>query len=202
MKKFLLLISVFITTNTIQADVAHGVLEKHRNRIFVCVGIGSCINFARALNANFTELYGLDDDIVLVNHAPLVMPRFIKDAPRPNFKRYHVYHGNPTTALENLIKPINEPITFLLGNYIPDPDQPDKFNSLLDELEQIKKHPLKTHTILIDYVHHTKTLNSGNILLSDIKKKLLEINSDYLFAFEKGGHLEKEEGAILVGYLS
>ena len=61
MKKLFLIILISISFRT-QTDVADGVLEKYKNRIFVTTGIRSCVNIARALNANFAEIYGLEND--------------------------------------------------------------------------------------------------------------------------------------------
>ena len=47
----------------------------------------------------------------------------------------------------------------------------------------------------IDYVHF------GNISIELIKNKLLEINPDYKFRFENGGHIGKDKDATLAAYL-
>lgn len=51
------------------------------------------------------------------------------------------------------------------------------------ELEQIKKHPIKTHTIMIDDVRLFGSPEFDFITLDKVKKKLKEINSDYTFEY-------------------
>lgn len=196
----LILLSYFAFIGSqLNAEVSHGVLEKYKqNNIFVCLGIYSCINLARALNAGFTELHGIDADEVLVNHANIIFPKDINDNPF-NITNYHIHHGS-LKKFEEIISYINEPITIFLGNHFPDIDQ-IKTNNILQELEIIKSHNIKVHTILIDYIHHENMPSFGYISLVDIKRKLIDINPKYIFSFEKGGHLEKEENAILVAYL-
>lgn len=181
------------------AEVAHGVLEKYKNnRVFVCSGIYGCVNLARALNANYTKMYGIDSDTVLVDHAKAIFPQDINNKSCVG-KEYSFYHGN-NEEFKNIILNINEPMTILLGSHYPRLDQ-EVYNSVLEELNVIQSHSIKNHTILIDYIHHAGTRAFGYVTLDEIKDKLQEINSDYRFAFAKGGHLEKEEGAMLVAYI-
>jgi hypothetical protein len=192
-------ITLMLTNNLAYAEVAHGVLEKYKkNSIFVSTGIYSCISLARALNAGFRELHGIDEDEVLVNHAKTIFPHEINQN-LYNVKNYTMHHGG-AAKLEKVIAQINSPITFLLSSHFPDIDQV-KPNNILQELDVINNHPIKTHTILIDYIQHANTARFGDITLEAILEKLREINPRYLFAFEKGGHLEEEEKAILVAYM-
>lgn len=187
-------------TSFLQADVADGVLEKYKNRIFVNTGIRSCVAIARALNADFIEIYALENDKVLVEHSKYVIPIYINEKPR-KLKNYQVFHGDSKTDLKKLIDAIPESITFLLSSFLPDIDHPEQINNVLYELEQIKDHPIKTHTILIEYIQYAGSSLFDHVTLEEIKTKILEINPLYQFTFEKGGHLEKEENSILVAYL-
>jgi hypothetical protein len=192
----LFVLATLITT-ALQADVSHGVLEKYRknHKIFVGTGMGNYITIARAVNAGFEKIFSLEEDEVLVEHKKYLVP---KDK---NFQNYYAMQGNPASDLSNLVFSIDEPITIFLGTYFPDVDATPITNTILDELEQIRSHSISRHTILIDYIHHAGTELFGNLSLQDIKNKILEINSQYRFAFERGGHLEKEKDAILVAYL-
>ena len=116
-------------------------------------------------------------------------------------RTYKVYCGNSKTELKTIIDRIEEPITFLLSSHLPDIDHPEQGNNILDELDQIKEHSIKSHTILIEYIQYAGSSMFGNITLDEIKTKILEIDLRYQFNFEKGGHLEKEENALLVAYL-
>jgi len=201
MKRLLLLAATFFLVSlTVQAEVSHGVLEKHKNLVFVCTGIRSCIPIARALNANFHEIYGIDADQVLVDHAAFVLPVYINEKPR-QLRKFRLYCGEPQVELAKVIADIKKPITFLLSSYIPDADGNGDKNMVLEELESIKKHCIKRHTIMVENIHYAGTAMFDYVSLSSIMEKILEINPRYIFSFEKGGHLENEEGAILVASL-
>lgn len=183
----------------VYADISHGVLEKHKkNDVFICVGIYSCVSLARALNAGFTELHGIDESKVLVDHARVIFPKDINSNPF-NVTDYHMHHG-AIDEFQDIIFKINRPMTIFLGSHSPSIDE-FKVNTVLDELDVIKMHPIKTHTILIDYVNYAGTDAFGGISLDALRNKLLEINSQYRFSMEKGGRLEKEAQAILVAYI-
>lgn len=192
-----LFVSLILITKALQADVAHGVLEKYckNHKTFVGTGMGNYITIARAVNAGFETIFSLEEDAVLVEHKKYLVP---KDK---NFYNYHALLGNPASELLDLMRSINEPMTLFLGTYFPDVDASPVKNTILDELDQISKDSINEHTILIDYIHYADTLVFGNTSLQEIKNKILEINDRYKFAFEKGGHLEQEENAVLVAYL-
>lgn len=197
--KIFLLFCTVLFNHFLNPEVAHGVLEKYKNnRVFVCSSIYGCVNLARALNAGYTKMYGIDNDPVLVEHAKVIFPQDINNTSCVG-KEYSFYYGG-IEKFKNIILNINEPMTILLGSHYPCIDT-EVYNSVLEELNIIQEHPIKTHTILIDYIHHAGTRAFGYVALEEIKKKLQEINADYRFTLAKGGHLEKEEGAILVAYL-
>jgi hypothetical protein len=191
------ILSLHLLHNISYADVAHGVLERYKKgNTFICVGLGPCINLARAYNAKFVHMHGLDEDEVFVEHAKTIFPGSFGI---PASRNYHIHRGG-TDELRAIMKDINEPVTILLGNYHPDIDY-IKPNAVLDELEAIRQHPINTHTILIEYIQYADTELFGNISLDEVKDKLLEINRRYSFAFADGGHLEKDKNAILVAYV-
>lgn len=191
------ILSVHLLHNISYADVAHGVLERYKKgNTFICVGLGSCVSLARAFNAKFVHMHGLDEDDVFVEHAKAIFPESFRIAASKN---YHIHKGG-TEELQAIMKDINEPVTILLGSHHPDIDDV-KPNTVLDELEAIRQHSINTHTILIEYIQYADTELFGNISLDEVKNKLLEINRRYSFAFADGGHLEKDKNAILVAYV-
>lgn len=193
--KRLLFTLFFFAAASVQADVAHGVLEKYPNRVFVGTGMRNYVTIARAINAGFKEILSLEEDLLLVEHKKYLVP---KDK---NFHNYHAHQGNPGTDLYKLITPIQEQMTIFLSSYLPCPDSMSQKNTILEELDQIAKHNIHTHTILIEYIQHASTSFFGNVTLDSIKSKLLKINPSYQFKLEKGGHLEKEENAVLVAHI-
>ena len=62
-----------------------------------------------------------------------------------------------------------------------------KTNSpILQELDQIKKHHIKSHTILIDDVRLFGTHEFDYVTLDQIIDKILEINPSYKISFVPG----------------
>lgn len=195
-----ILCSLLAMSSLSQADVAGGVLEKYKqNNIFVCVGIYSCVNLARAFNANYRTVHGIDADEVLVKHARTIFPHDMNDN-RFGITDYHIHYGDLET-FEQLITKTNAPMTIFLGNHCPEHDK-IVYNNILEQLDVIKRHPVKNHVIYIDYIHHEGTSAFGDIKLEQILSKLYEINPHYQFAFEQGGTVESEKNAVLVAYLS
>ncbi len=201
MKIIKILILSFLTSFIVKADIFPHTLDKYTNQVFVCTGIASGEIFARAIEVNcstnaFSEIYGVEENLMLVNHSQqFVIPKYINDYKPKNIDLHRVYHSNSVTDLANIISTIDKPITFVLASQFPDWVNPEKNNYILQELDQIKKHHIKEHTILIDYIYF------GNISLESMKNKLLEINADYKFKLENGGYIGKEENAVLVAYL-
>lgn len=199
--KIKLLTTLFLTFNT-KADITFQVLQKYTNDVLVCTGIasGEIFGYAIAINAKngaFSEIYGVEENGILANHSQkFVIPKYIKEYKSKNLNLCQVYHQNSVLYLGNIIDKIDKPITFVLSSQFPDWVDPEKNNLVGLELDQIKKHHVKKHTILIDYIYF------GNINLEAIKNKLLEINPNYKFQFENGGLLGREKEAFLVAYLN
>jgi hypothetical protein len=107
--------------------------------------------------------------------------------------------GDSAFLLLDVILKINDKITFWLDGHSSG-GSPKGFVSspLMYELDQIKKHPIKTHTILIDDL---RSWSKGNPEIgfdtSDLKEKILEINDQYKF-YLADGYCAQD---ILVAYI-
>lgn len=200
MKHIYKVLGALLTISSLcQADVAGGVLEKYKqNNVFVCMGIYSCVNLARAFNANYRTVHGIDQDEVLVKHGQIIFPHDINDN-RFGIKDYHFHYGG-IEKFEQVITSIKAPMTIFLGDHCPEYDKP-VYNNILEQLDVIKRHACNNHIICIDYIHHAGAPEFGYITLEQICAKLHEINPNYQFAREKGGCVESEEQAVLVAYL-
>jgi len=100
-----------------------------------------------------------------------------------------IIKGDSCEVLYDVIKNINEPITFWLdGHYSCEDTALGKhWAPLIQELEQIKNHPIKNHTILIDDMRCWLEPNPVHgFYTPDIINKLNEINSDYEYIYENG----------------
>lgn len=117
--------------------------EFNYNRVFVETGTYKGGGIRAALQAGFEIIHSIEADQKYYSHA---MRRFF-DEPR-----VHVWCGDSSKMLWLVTSIINRPITFWLDSHHFDQSRPERAKRapLLDELAAIAKHPIKTHTILID----------------------------------------------------
>lgn len=87
--------------------------------------------------------------------------------------KVHLFFGDSNAWMDHMLKLIKEPTLFWLDGH---PDGIDG-NPLWGELESIKKHNIRTHTILIDDI----PIYFDN---KQVEDKILEINSNYVFSYE------------------
>ncbi len=164
----------------------------NQNRVFVETGTFGGSGVRLALEAGFEEVHSCDIDQTSVREAK---KQFTKD------KRVHIYHKDSSYQLRDIIETIHEPITFWLDahNGFPDPEAVDVKNTpLMEELEQIKEHPIKSHIILIDDLHCCETLLFDYLTLDDIIEKVLEVNPDYIITYVDGGNEGEYSNNVLV----
>lgn len=175
------------------ANIGPQGFHAHPNKYFVETGSYGGEGIQKALDAGFSEVHSLD-----------IEPAFIRDCKRrfKNRNNVHLWLRNSGYQLWEVIEPINEPITFWLDGHrgTPDPNG-GKNTPLLEELEQIKKHPIKTHTILIDDLHCCNTILFDYISREDIVNKVLEINPNYTVTFEPGGNEGEYPQNVLVAFV-
>jgi hypothetical protein len=152
-----------------------------KKRIFVETGTYGGDGVQKALEAGFEEAYSIDINPICIRDA---LQRF-KDQ-----KNVHLQVKDSSYQLWDIIEGIEEPVVFWLDahNGFPDPNATNVKNTpLMEELDQIKKHPIKNHTILIDDLHCCETLLFDFLTLDQITAKVLEINPEYVIRFVPGG---------------
>src|SRR5258708_1240860 len=118
-----------------------------KKRIFVETGSLCGDSIQKALDAGFKVVYSMDIDVPYHN---ISKQRFAGN------KNVKLFLKDSGSQLWGIIKHFKEPVTFWLDahNGFPDPNAKGVQNTpLMAELEQIKRHPIKTHTILIDDLH-------------------------------------------------
>ena len=148
-----------------------GLFSKYPNPVFIETGSFEGDGIQQALDEGFKTVYSIEINTWWFFHC---IDRF-KDNPG-----VRIIQGDSAIMLERLLKIINKPVTFWLDGHVGADSTP-----LLKELEIIKNHTIKTHTILIDDLrdwnikHHTFDTEI-------LKTKLLEINPNYTFILEDG----------------
>lgn len=190
-----LIMSCLLISIPLLANMSPEGFERFPNKYFVETGTldGQGIRFA--LRAGFPFIHSIE-----IDHLYVVNARQTFD----NCKNVHIWEGDSGKILWNVIKDINEPITFWLDghNGFPDPNSTQKNTPLMEELEQIKWHPIKSHTIIIDDMHCCNTLLFDYLSKEDIIKKIFEINPSYKISYVPGGNAAECPNNIMVAMLT
>ena len=148
-------------------------LGNHVNKSFIETGTSEGRGCDLALELGFDDIRSVEADES--SHSNCF--NLFKDN-----SKIKLYLGKSQDKLPEMILDINHECTFWL----------DAHNRgscpVLMELDVIKNHPIKTHTILIDDMHSFDVGWLEGITRDDLIKKIKEINSDYVFSYEKEGH--------------
>jgi hypothetical protein len=155
-------------------------LKKYHNDAFVETGTfeGGAVIFA--LQAGFKEVYSVEVYKVFYDTC---VARF-KDNPN-----VHLFRGDSIDTLWSMIKDINTPITFWLDGHIclyPGVSVGKKNIPIIEELNIIAQHSIKTHTILVDDRRVMGTPFHGweNISEKMVIDTIKEINPAYEIKYE------------------
>lgn len=188
----LMLIS-FITPFTLNCNVGTYGFAPFANDYFVETGSFNGDGILKALKANcFKQIYSIEAIEAFANNCKY---RFHD---RSNVQ---IIHGDSKDKLWDVIKGLNSPITFWLDAHIYPPiyDEKDgrKNAPIMEELEQIKRHHIKTHTILIDDMSCCGTLAFDYVTKDDLINKIKEINPNYTITFLVGGDADEAKDNIL-----
>lgn len=132
----------------------------------------------QALKAGFKNVISIEVNQGYYNQA------VEKHKNNPNVK---LFLGDSKKLLWDIIKDINDQITFWLdGHYFVPQDVPpgEKLSTIIEEIKTIIMHPVKTHKILIDDVRLWET--EYGIKKQQVMDMIKSINSNYGFTFETG----------------
>lgn len=165
--------------------------KKYKNEIFIENGslIGDGIQ--QALDAGFSTVISIE---LSDKYFEVTSNRF-----RSNPK-VTIVKGDSYKVLPEVIRGINKKITFWLDGHhsCGDTALGDYWSPLIQELDVIKEHHIKDHTIMIDDMRCWQEPNlTHGFFIDDIYEKIREINPNYLIDF-LDGCVEKD---ILVAHL-
>jgi len=155
----------------------YNIFNKYLNEYFVETGSFNGGGISWALDSGFKNVVSIELSELYYNKCKELYKT--KD-------NVFLYLGDSSIILGDIIRSINTPMTFWLdGHYSGGDTAIGKYNSpLMQELDIIKDHPIKTHTILIDDMRCWNDLHEFN--KNDILNKLEEINKDYEITYEDG----------------
>jgi len=155
--------------------------SKYLNPVFVETGTYYGAGVQQALLAGFKDIRSVE---LSENLYKMCLEWFKKI---PNIR---LYHGNSSEKLWQMIADINEPITFWLDAHYSDSStaKGPEFSPIIKELDIIKRHPIKTHIILIDDIKDMGTMYFDFVTREQVIEKIMTINPDYTITYENGVH--------------
>jgi FkbM family methyltransferase len=163
--------------------------NNFKSNYFVETGPYAGYSINQALDAGFKVIHGIELD----SRAAGSTTRNFKDK-----SNVHIWHGDSGAILYEVIKDIDDRITFWLNTNNPSMNLNIEHTAILRELDQIKRHHIKTHTILIDSIRDHGNRTFDFISLDSIIAKIKEINPDYHISFMTGGDFFESPNHILV----
>lgn len=191
-----IIFSIFacLSISNVLANISPQGFHNFLNHYFVETGTLHGNGIIKALQAGFKEVRSIEFDAKNFNFARTRLA---------HYNNVKIFHGSSCHDLWPMIQDIEEPITFWLDAHIC-PPLPDggKNCPLLEELEQIKLHPIKNHTILIDDMHCADTVLFDYLSKDDLIKKILEINPDYQITYVDGGDDGEYPNNVMVATVS
>lgn len=173
------------------ADIGPRGFIDFRNAHFVETGTCRGGSILTALRTGFRTIDSIECDPDFFEYS-----RDLFDSRR--YSHVKVHFGDSRKLLWEVIKDKEEPITFWLDAHrFPPLDDGVKNCPLLAELEQIKRHPIKTHTILIDDIRCCGKAEFDYLTLDELISKIREINPDYqIYRIDGGEKGEARENVL------
>jgi hypothetical protein len=145
------------------------VKKYNYNEIFIETGTFLGNTTKCAVEAGYKEIITIEFD---KNNYENAQKRFV------NENLITLYHGDSGNILPTILEDIDRPCTFWLDAH------GDGMCPVLLELDAIKNHSIKTHTILIDDIIDFGTSTHQGITVEDLKEKIYSINKKYKISFE------------------
>ena len=167
-------------------------LLQYKNDYFIETGTYQGETLDIVINNGFKNIYSIELSEVFYYNC---VKKFI------NNKNVKIFQGNSRYDLYKIITNINSPITFWLdGHWSGVQDvgcDKELLCPILHELEQIKSHHIKTHTIIVDDIRLMDGIHF-EVKKEQIEKKILEINSNYKLKYYNDEYAVND---ILVAYI-
>jgi hypothetical protein len=154
-------------------------LNRFKNDVFVETGTYIGNGLKCAVNAGFSKCYSIEIHKYLHDRAKV---RFADEIATGQVE---LYNGDSSILFKEIVDKLTAPATFWLDAHISAQygEKLAKNCPVMDELECLLNHPIKTHTILIDDLNCFDNAAHDNIPLAEVLIKLREINPEYKFEF-------------------
>jgi hypothetical protein len=151
--------------------------------VFIETGSYGGDGIAAAMKAGFKKIHSIE---LSDHYYNLCVERY------GNEQNVHLHHGDSIEVLPKLLSTINEPVTFWLDGHYCGPDSASGIKAvpLWEELEIIKSHTLKMHTILIDDMRLLRRREAEwkdlPYTIADVESLIMSINPRYSIKYIKG----------------
>ena len=161
------------------------VLGKYRNNnIFIETGTYQGDGINAAIASGFEKIYSIEIDKDKFEKASLLFKKI------PNVC---IIHGDSREKLKEILDNIAQPATIWLDAHIDDAlyDKQsivmDSRNPILNELQIISEHFIKTHTILIDDFRLFNRMHGfWGVAPESLREQIMKMNDNYKIFFEDG----------------
>jgi hypothetical protein len=159
--------------------------KQFTGRYFVETGTYQGQGVEMALAAGFSVIHSVELSPMLQNRNRR------KFARNPNV---HLYQGESAEHLDTILKVIDAPAVFWLDAHYSGGDtaKGPETSPLRKELELIRRHPVKGHTILVDDRRHFGTVHFDYVTDEQIREKILAISPGYTFSYQTGSSAQAE----------
>lgn len=167
---------------------------KFDKSVFVETGTYHGDGVVNACYAGFEQIHSIEISEYLYNFSFKRFKFPNLNVPQPNYDNVHLYHGDSSVILYDVIKNIDNGILFWLdGHYSMGDTEHSHLLAMWEyplvfEIQQIAKHHIKDHVILIDDLRCFPTLEQqnnwgfkANYSVDILKNEILKINPDYKF---------------------
>ena len=159
------------------------ILKKYKNEIFCETGTlwGEAIEVA--LECGFSKIYSIELDPEKVASAKQKFASEIASG------TVNIVHGDSTLLFPSIVKEFGVSATFWLDAHWDGGPQGEKKCPLLDELEALVLHSIKSNALLIDdrrLLGKRKSNWGRDVSERDVVKLIKKINPDYKIKYEDG----------------
>ena len=153
--------------------------SRYKNNIFVETGTHHGNGLYTALLSGYKKCYSIEIQSDLYSKA---LERFENEIQK---NIVSLVLGNSEIEFKKIVDAIDEQATFWLDAHLSKNygEKLAKNCPTIEELETIKTHHIKTHTILIDDLTCFGKKTHDNIALIEVTDKILEINNKYKFDY-------------------
>jgi hypothetical protein len=155
-------------------------LKEHKKRIFIETGTQHGNGIQVALDCGFEKIYSIDIDPKYHYECSNKFNDAVKSG------QLELFIGDSATSLGQILSKIDEPVTFWLDAHGDSGIVGKTTCPISYELEQISKHSINTHTILIDDRRMFGIYWGTGTTEADVINLLKQINPEYKISYADG----------------